>query len=586
MNDTELLLSFTNDKQGAWNYRWRRHMDWTEIYMLYRDKVFVNRLTQRQSVNVPLMKTAISTLLKDNDEPPILYFSEKDNDSQKEVYFNELWNQSCKDNKFNIQDLIDKKNAFLFGRTFQKQTIKNGRHWWEVRDPQWILVDRYTNPAILDSAQFLYDTSNYVPLSSLEQNPMYDQKAVRKLKDFYSTQAGLIKAEDNLNLLMQQNERQQFLGVADANNPVLGETYIELVEGYKKIWHPDHKQLEIRFFVIADGMQIMVNDWQEQIIGMTNDNYWRDHYIYTSWAVDPERTDFWSDGIGDVLRTPNKILNVWASQMVENRTLRSYGMYFYDSAMETDKKFVPQTFSPQPGGLYPMPGDPNKVLKHIEIPDLSDSLADIQYVTAFAEKSAAISAANQGSVEAKKYTLGEVQIALGEAKERSKAASALYTDSREEFGQKYIKLLEAQKHNIDPIEIVKKGKITDRNFPRIITKDDWTSDKGWVVEVKDISKNQDKDMNTLQMLNAALSAMPNNKPLRRIYNKNLLELSHVLNANEVKEVTEYEKQQAELIQAQNAQGMLGNGMGNPNAAGGGQPMMLNPGTAPNVPLPA
>ena len=47
------------------DFRWRerRHQQWTENYQLYRDTVITNRLTQRQSVNVPLIKATIRTLL-------------------------------------------------------------------------------------------------------------------------------------------------------------------------------------------------------------------------------------------------------------------------------------------------------------------------------------------------------------------------------------------------------------------------------------------------------------------------------------------------------------------------------------------
>ena len=51
-------------KDSGYNYRERRHEDWKENYTLYRDKVNINRLTQRQSVNVPLMKQTVRTLLK------------------------------------------------------------------------------------------------------------------------------------------------------------------------------------------------------------------------------------------------------------------------------------------------------------------------------------------------------------------------------------------------------------------------------------------------------------------------------------------------------------------------------------------
>lgn len=46
---------------SAFEYRQRQHEDWKTNYMLLRDKVITNRLTQRQSVNVPLMKANLST---------------------------------------------------------------------------------------------------------------------------------------------------------------------------------------------------------------------------------------------------------------------------------------------------------------------------------------------------------------------------------------------------------------------------------------------------------------------------------------------------------------------------------------------
>jgi hypothetical protein len=44
------------DFQADIRYRERRHPQWTDNYLLYRDTLITNRLTQRQSVNVPLMK--------------------------------------------------------------------------------------------------------------------------------------------------------------------------------------------------------------------------------------------------------------------------------------------------------------------------------------------------------------------------------------------------------------------------------------------------------------------------------------------------------------------------------------------------
>ena len=57
--DPEVTMLQNNRNEG-YNYKYRRSIDWTETYELYRDKVIVNRLTQRQSVNLPIMKGQIN----------------------------------------------------------------------------------------------------------------------------------------------------------------------------------------------------------------------------------------------------------------------------------------------------------------------------------------------------------------------------------------------------------------------------------------------------------------------------------------------------------------------------------------------
>jgi hypothetical protein len=76
IKDEDLISIILEHKESAWNWRERRHNDWTENYLLYRDKVIYNRLTQRQSYNVPLMKSSLKTLLKDVNTPPQLYYKE------------------------------------------------------------------------------------------------------------------------------------------------------------------------------------------------------------------------------------------------------------------------------------------------------------------------------------------------------------------------------------------------------------------------------------------------------------------------------------------------------------------------------
>jgi len=139
------------NKRDGFRYRERRHDQWTENYTLSRDKVIKNRLTQRQTVNLPLMKTGIKSLLKDVDDRPVLYFENLDNDKQAEVFENEFWKITGDQdhNKFDLQDIVDKKQIFHFGRSFDNWQIIDGKIVMTVQDPMDMLVSRYTDPTDL-----------------------------------------------------------------------------------------------------------------------------------------------------------------------------------------------------------------------------------------------------------------------------------------------------------------------------------------------------------------------------------------------------------------------------------------------------
>ena len=113
--DVQMLL---NNKEGGFRYRERRHEHWRENYELYRDHVTINRLTQRQSVNLPLMKTQLRTVLKDIDDMPVVVFDNLDNDKEAEIFLNEYWKLTLDINHAELQDIVDKKQDFFFGRTF------------------------------------------------------------------------------------------------------------------------------------------------------------------------------------------------------------------------------------------------------------------------------------------------------------------------------------------------------------------------------------------------------------------------------------------------------------------------------------
>lgn len=541
------LQVLINNKESGYNYRQRRQQDWLENYTLYRDRVFTNRLTQRQSVNIPLMKTSIRTLLKDVDDMPVLYFENLDNDKQAELFKNEYWKYTVKENRMELQDIVDKRQVFLFGRSFDQWQIVDGKVKMTVQDPQDILVSRYCDPFNIHSSRFLIHTHIFVPLATLGDNPDYDKSEVEKLKKFYATSMGLIKLSDNNNMLEEKNRKLQAMGVPDVDSPVLGETYVELALHFVYDKRKDSNEEELFLKVEAEGTALLMKKplaGDDGVIGDTIDDFWKTHFPYNSWADDLERQDFWSDSTADIIRTPNKILNSTFSQLIENRTLRNFNMNYYDATAEND--FEPPSIQPAPGAWIPLPGKPSEVFQSVEVADLSESLDEIQFIITMAEKASGATSTQQGATQERQITLGEVQLALGEAKDRVKGMSKFYTPAWQQRGEMFEKLVEAGADKLDAVTIHKKGRNTDKIYSRDIEPGDWKSQAGYTCKVWSQDEKNAKDADSLQKLNAVKTNMPNNAKLDEIYKRKLLEFVD-LSPDEINEVMEIEKQQQQQM---------------------------------------
>ncbi|HKQ06132.1 MAG TPA: hypothetical protein VJ464_13435 [Blastocatellia bacterium] len=535
-------------------FRERRHSQWTDNYTLYRDTVIVNRLTQRQSVNVPLMKESMRTILSGIDDPPDNYYENLDNDKQKELFMNEYWKWVFDMNKLEIKDIIDKKQVLLYGRSFIKLNIVNGQFYVEVLDPQDVLVDRYIDPSDIETARRVIHTGIFSALSDVAQNPMYDQEAITKLKEFFATNAGLIKNEENTRIMQDKNQRMSDMGVPDANNPILGETYVELNEHYVKVWDEEAKEDKIILCVTAEGQVLM----QKPLKEVMNINF----YPFVTWADDIERTDFWSDGWADVARVPNQVLNVWLSQLVENRTLRNFGMNFYNSSIEG---FNPTTYQPAPFGWYPIPagkdGDIQKVLKRVEVPDLSESLDEMQFLIGMVERSTAATAIEKGESPEGQVTLGEVKLLDAKAQKRITSMSKFYRQVWKDLGDKFVMIVEANPDKLDAVKLYKKS-VNGNYFAKELKPEDWKSKSGYKTRVTTLAEKEQDSIDSIQKMKIGVTEFPTNQPLREIYQKKILDWMG-LSPDETKEVMEFEKQQVGMMQqmpGMPGQGLPGQGM--------------------------
>jgi len=584
--NADLLEKLRINKEGSTKFRERRQPDWTENYTLYRDKIQLNRLTQRQSVNIPLIKATVKTLLKDIDDAPMLYFSNLDNNDQAEVFYNEYWKYNSQMNQLVIKDIVDKRQVLLFGRSFKFMNIIDGNFQWEVVDPQDVLVDRYVDPANIDTARFVIREHIYKPLSSLATNPKYDKAAVKRLQEFMSTEAGLLKAEENGRDWVDKQARMAALGVVDTFSPILGETYVELNDFYIFEFNKKTGKDEITYITTAEAMEVIYSAPLQTCVGPTQDNFWQTHYPCTTWGEETERTDFWNDGVCDPLRPLNKILNAFFSQRVENRTLRSFGMNYYNSSL-TEEGFLPQTFEPVPWGWYPIPaGESGKLgdqIMRVDVPDLSDVEKDMQFILGIAQQVSAATNTQQGVKDpGATITLGQVQLMLANAKERVKSMAVYYNASWEDFGLKYVKMLEATGDLLSPVIINKKGRLTKKYYAKQITPEMWYSKAGHKVEVRMKEDVQSQTADSLQKLQYSKTLMPMNMALDNIIKQKSLEFAD-LNSSEMEEVMKEDELQMKQMSA-DAQ-MMGPQLPGQQPGQPGQPQTGAPGITQPTPRP-
>jgi hypothetical protein len=541
ISDPELRV-LENVESDAIDYRKPRHGDWLENYALSRDKVIINRLTQRQTVNIPLVKYVLNSLLKEMTDPPQLHFANLDNDTQKELFYNEHWKEVFRRNKLVVKDFVDKKQNAMYGRAFKKLNIEKGRVVVSLADPQDMLVSRLVDPTDIDSAPDLVECGIWTPLEEIIRTKEYDEKEVKRLKVSFDEDSpeGKMEADNNFQKASQKSERLKLMGVENVLDPVLGKTYIELHQAFRFEYDETLKDSILFRYVIAvtnAGMFKLHKISLEDLIGKTEDNFWRSHYPYTSWASDPEATDFWSDGVVDIVRPINNVLNVWISQLVENRTLQNFSMKYYDS---TNKSFVPQTFQPQPWAHFPVPGDPNKIIKDVETGNLSGTLEEMTFLIEMAQKATAATNTAGGETTTN-VTLGDIQMALDNAQKRIMMQKVFYIEDWKDLGLKYTKMLEAAGDLITPMKITRKGRLGLKYYQRIVGPNDWRSKEGYVTEIQMVVDQQAEDVETIQPLQVLKTEMPNNVPLLDIYHKKLMRLSK-MTPDEIAQVEEFDKQ--------------------------------------------
>jgi hypothetical protein len=332
------------------------------------------------------------------------------------------------------------------------------------------------------------------------------------------------------------------MGVESKDFPTFagGDVVINICEHYSKTWDAKKKEFVKKVFTYADEWCLLSEDTLEEAIGV-------DDYPFVVWFEDPETNDIYPDGVADLVRTPNKVLNVWYSQMIENRTLQNFQMHWYDAT----KEYTPQTYEPGPGRMLPAPGNPNETIMPVQVNGLDETLTAIDFVTQIIERRSGAVAIDKGTGEQGAQTLGEVQILMGKAMERSITMQKFYRGSWQELADKWCDMIHA---NPPPsVTLYRKG-ASGKLYEKKVTPSDWKSQAGYSAEVSSTSEQEQNNVKTVQKFMFVMSQFPQNQALRKIAQRRQLELLD-FTPDELRQIEEEEKvmeEQAKDVMAQQA----------------------------------
>ncbi len=530
--DTSILVEqHKREKQDSAAFKQRRLVQWNENYALYRDKVVTNRLTQRQAINIPIMRETIQTRISKTDETPLLKFETRgrsNKDKSGEIVLNEMWAYTMDDQNLEIKDNVDKKIAGLQGRSFKKWGWNNGKIFCDLIDPYDIDIDPRANPLDIQSASYMHHKNIFRPLRVILANKKFSAVAKYQLKTYLDSKQGLIKSAESQEEYERRKERLTLLGADNYDEYRANDVMVEINESYKMIWNPIEGRFVRHLIVFAADSVVLYDKPMVDAIGIKR-------VPIVTWAEDPDLNDIWSDGTGDNVRTFNKVVNMYISQDLENRAYRNFGMYFFNTMNGT---FTPRAFEAKPFGMYGVPGNPDEIVKQMRIEPLQDTTATIEYMKNLIQSSVAQTPTERGVQDKMNATLGEIQLTLQQSQTRQDAGAKQYRRAWKESGEIWYELLNA--NSSGRFKLYKKGR--DGNYyGKEVVPSDWKNPEGYDCKVMVKSEAEANDDMDLKKIAYIKNSFVDNPVALKIARRKELELLK-WEPEEIDEVMQAEEQ--------------------------------------------
>lgn len=523
---SEKMTKLLNEKKSARDFQVRKHGDWNENYELYRNKVRTNRLTQRQIVNVPLMKETIKTLLSKVDDAPDVEWTEKSGDEMKQIVYQEMWDNNFRDDDLELKDILDKKNVFLYGLSTKMLNVTKDAIKTDILDVFDVVFDPLMHPLNVETARYIVRQNLFKTLREILVDDRYTKEGKDQLSRWLATDKGIVQSGKNKVEWERSLERLRAMGMQNEKFALFagGDVIVNCTEHFTQLWDTKKKQFVRHVVVYADDVIELMDDTLKDCIGI-------EEWPFEMWSEDPETNDVYPDGVADLVRTPNKILNIWFSQQVENRTLQNFQMHWFDA---TQQGYQPQTYEPGPGRMLPAPGDPNKTIMPVAINGLDETMKAMDYLVAMVERGTGATAIEKGETEQGVQTLGEIQLLAGKATERAKTMSKFYRISWYRLAKKWDMMMQA---NSFPKTTLYKTGLDGKVFTKVVYNSDWKSKPGYEPVVASSSEQEADDTKSMQKFGYVATLFPNNPAIQKIMQERALRLLD-LTAAELQEVEE------------------------------------------------
>ena len=403
---TKLLLQCSKEYEHGLEYRHKREQDWQTIDELYYGKK-KKSIVSRANIHVPKMQGTIDTFLAKVDDAPYIEFEgQEEGDRPGAARLNSMLRADSEAGDWELIDLLGKKEAALYGRTVTKKfaTSENGfTDHHELID----VLDFVIDP--LAGGIFPFKFANHCgqdniirSVNDLDDKEIYDQKEVGQMvKELHSD-------SDKDNKFRSLFNRRSALNLSDA--VYISEESVRLVEWYTRF------QGERYYVLFSPEHHRAVR------IGTMKEVFGYAELPFSSWAPFPRAHEFWTPGIGELIKEPNIVQNIILSQMLDNNAYRNYGMVFYDVTKITN----PAELVPRPGGKIAVNGSPSDAVKERTFPPLEQGLSMYRLLDSIFAAETGITPNAKGMPNSKRMSATEFAGLLDEVADRFFTANRTY----------------------------------------------------------------------------------------------------------------------------------------------------------------